>query len=62
MENGYVERYNGKLRDELLDREIFYNLREAQVLIEDWCRHYNTQRPHSPLDQGPLAPKATMIL
>jgi putative transposase len=48
-ENGYCEAFNGKLRDELLDREVFYSLREARVLIEAWRRHYNTSRPHSAL-------------
>ena len=48
-ENGYVESFNGKLRDELLDREIFYTLLEAKVLIERWRQHYNTIRPHSAL-------------
>ena len=46
-ENGYVESFNGKLRDELLDREIFYTLLEARVLIERWREHYNRVRPHS---------------
>ncbi len=46
-ENGYVEPFNGKLRDELLDREIFYTLTEAKILIERWRREYNTVRPHS---------------
>ena len=46
-ENGYVESFNGKLRDELLDREIFYTLTEAKILIERWRREYNTVRPHS---------------
>ena len=46
-ENGYVESFNGKLRDELLNVEIFNSLREAQVLIETWRRHYNAVRPHS---------------
>ena len=46
-ENGYVESFNGKLRDELLDREIFYTVTEAQILIERWRREYNTIRPHS---------------
>ena len=45
-ENGYVESFNGKLRDELLDREIFYTLTAAQILIERWRRQYNTVRPH----------------
>ncbi len=48
-ENGYVESFNGKLRDELLDREIFYTLLEAKVLIERWRAHYNGFRPHSAL-------------
>jgi transposase InsO family protein len=46
-ENGYCESPSGKLRDELLDREIFFTLHEARVLIERWRRHYNTERPHS---------------
>ncbi len=46
-ENGYVESFNGKLRDELLDREIFYTLTEARIVIERWRREYNTVRPHS---------------
>ena len=45
--------HNGKVRDELLDRELFYNPREAQVLIEDWRTHYNTQRSHSTLGYRP---------
>ena len=56
-ENGYCERFNARFRDELLDREIFYNLREAQILIEQWRRHYNTKRPHSALDYRPPAPE-----
>ena len=57
-ENGYCESLNGKLRDELLDREVFHSLREAQVLIEAWRRHYNTVRPHSALGYRPPAPEA----
>ena len=56
-ENGYVESFNGKLRDELLDREIFYTLEEAKVLIEMWRKHYNTVRPHSSLGYRPPAPE-----
>ena len=56
-ENGYVESFNGKLRDELLNSEIFYTLKEAQVLIEAWRRHYNTIRPHSSLGYRPPAPE-----
>ena len=51
------EEINGKLRDELLNGEIFYTLREAQVLIEAWRRHYNTIRPHSALNYRPPAPE-----
>ena len=59
-ENGYSESFNGKLRDELLEREIFYSLREAEVLIERWRRHYNTIRPHSALGYRPPAPEAVL--
>jgi len=55
-ENGYCESFNSKLRDELLNREIFYSLKEAQILIERWRMHYNTQRPHSSLGYKPPAP------
>ncbi len=61
-ENGYCESFNGKLRDECLNREIFYTLREAQVLIEQWRSFYNTERPHSSLGYRPPAPKATLPL
>jgi putative transposase len=57
-ENGYVESFNGKLRDELLNREIFDTLLEAKVLIERWRREYNTIRPHSALGYRPPAPEA----
>ena len=56
-ENGYNESFNGRLRDELLDRELFYTLHEAQVLIERWRVHYNTKRPHSSLGYKPPAPQ-----
>jgi transposase InsO family protein len=59
-ENGYNESFNGKLRDELLDREIFYTLQEAQVLIERWRVHYNTKRPHSALGYRPPAPQTIL--
>jgi putative transposase len=55
-ENGYVESFNGKLRDEVLNREIFYSLKEAKVLIEQWRNEYNTIRPHSSLNYLPPAP------
>jgi putative transposase len=57
-ENGYCESFNGKFSDELLDREIFYTPREAQVLIERWRKKYNTFRPHSSLNHRPPAPEA----
>jgi putative transposase len=56
-ENGYCESFNGKLRDELLNGEIFYSLKEAQVIIERWRHHYNTIRPHSSLGYRPPAPQ-----
>ena len=59
-ENGYCESFNGKLRDEFLAREIFYTLKEAQVLIEWWRRHYNRLRPHSSLGYRPPAPAAIL--
>jgi len=57
-ENGFCESFNGKLRNELLNGEIFYTLREAQVLIEQWRQHYNRVRPHSALGYRPPAPEA----
>jgi len=57
-ENGYVESFNGKLRDELLARETFTTLTEARILIERWRREYNTVRPHSALGYRPPAPEA----
>lgn len=56
-ENGYVESFNGKLRDELLNREVFYTLTEAEVLIARWRHEYNTRRPHSSLGYRPPAPE-----
>ncbi len=56
-ENGYCESFNGKLRDECLNGEIFYSLREAQVVIEHWRIEYNTHRPHSALGYRPPAPQ-----
>jgi len=57
-ENGYIESFNGKLRNELLSIEIFDTLLEAQVLVEDWRKHYNHLRPHSALGYKPPAPEA----
>jgi transposase InsO family protein len=61
-ENGYIESFNGKLRDELLDREIFDTLLEAKVLIERWRVEYKTVRPHSSLGYRPPAPEARLLL
>jgi len=60
-ENGYIESFNGKMRDELLNGEIFYTLKEARVLIEIWRKEYNTIRPHSALGYRPPVPEAIMV-
>lgn len=57
-ENGYNESFNGKLRDECLNTELFYTLREAQVIIENWRREFNAIRPHSSLGYRPPAPES----
>jgi len=59
-ENGYNESFNSKLRDEILNMEIFYTLKEAKVLIERWRHHYNTVRPHSSLGYRPPAPETIL--
>jgi transposase InsO family protein len=59
-ENGYVESFNGKLRDELLNREVFDTLLEAKALIEDWRKEYNHVRPHSSLGYRPPAPQTIL--
>jgi transposase InsO family protein len=59
-ENGYNESFNGRLRDELLNGELFYSLKEAQIIIEQWRQHYNHVRPHSSLGYKPPAPKAVI--
>ena len=56
-DNGYIESFNARLRDELLNGEIFYTLREAQFVIESWRRHYNTIRPHASIGYKPPAPE-----
>jgi putative transposase len=56
-ENGYIESFNARLRDELLDGEIFYTLKEAQIVIESWRRHYNGVRPHASLGYRAPAPE-----
>ena len=60
-ENGYIESFNGKMRDELLNREIFTTLVEAKVLINQWKEEYNQVRPHSSLGYRPPAPEAILV-
>jgi len=57
-ENGYCESFNARFRDELLDGETFYSLKEAQILIEQWRKHYNTKRPNSALGYRPPVPES----
>ena len=57
-ENGYIESFNARMRDELLDGEIFYTLKEARIIIEQWRQHYLTVRPHSALNYKPPAPES----
>jgi putative transposase len=59
-ENGYCESFNAKLRDELLNGEVFYTLKEACVVIERWRKDYNTIRPHSSLGYHPPAPQVVI--
>jgi putative transposase len=59
-ENGYIESFNARLRDELLDGEVFYSLREAEIVIESWRRHDNTVRPHGSLGYKPPAPEVLL--
>ena len=61
-ENGYIESFNGKFRDELLNREIFTTLIEAKILIEEWRKEYNQLRPHSALGYRPPAPVTALAL
>jgi len=61
-ENGYIESFNGKMRDELLNREIFTTLQEAKVLIEQWRKEYNQVRPHSARNNRPPAPEAILTM
>jgi transposase InsO family protein len=60
-ENGYIESFNGKMRDELLNGEIFYTLKEARIIIEMWRKEYNTIRPHSALGYRPPVPETIMV-
>jgi putative transposase len=61
-ENGYNESFNGELRDELLNRELFYSLAEARYLIQAWRQHFNQVRPYSALGYRPPAPVAILPL
>lgn len=61
-ENGYCESFNARLRDEFLNGEVFYSLRKAEILVEQWRRHYNTRRPHSALGYRPPAPETFVPL
>ena len=56
-ENGFIESFNARLRDELLNGEIFYSLAEARIVVERWRRHYNAKRPHASLGYKPPAPE-----
>ena len=60
-ENGYIESVNARLHDELLNGEIFYTLKEAQILVESWRRHYNAVRPHTGLGYRPPAPETIVM-
>jgi putative transposase len=60
-ENGYIESFNGKMRDELLNRELFTTLTEAKVLIAEWRKEHNQVRPHSSRGYKPPAPEAIML-
>jgi transposase InsO family protein len=61
-ENGYCESFNGRLRDELLNGEVFYTLQEARILIEEWRREYNEIRPHGSLGYRPPAPQTRTLI
>ncbi len=60
-ENGFVESFNGKMRDELLNREMFYTIKEAKVIIEQWRQYYNTERPHSSLNYNAPVPQSYLL-
>lgn len=60
-ENGYLESFNGKMRDELLNRELFTNLKEAKILIANYRQEYNTFRPHSALGYRPPVPESVLV-
>ena len=61
-ENGYCESFNARLRNEFLNREVFYTLKEAKIIIEQWRKHYNTKRPHSALGCRPPAPESIIAM
>jgi transposase InsO family protein len=61
-ENGYCESFNARMRDELLSGEVFYTLKEAKIIIENWRQHYNTKRPYSALGYKPPAPETIVPL
>lgn len=61
QQNGYIERFNGSMRDELLNREVFHSLTEARVVIADWVWHYNHERPHSGLEMKTPAAYAAYV-
>ena len=60
--NGYCVSFNARFRDELLNGKIFYTLKEAQIIIEKWRKHYNTKRPHSALGYRPPAPETIVSM
>jgi len=60
-DNGFIESFNGRMRDELLNGEIFFTLKEAEILIEMWRKEYNTVRPHSALGYRPPVQAAIMV-
>jgi transposase InsO family protein len=60
-ENGYGESFNGKMREQLLNGELFYTLKEAQIIIERWRMHYNTVRPHRSLGGQPPVPETVRL-
>jgi putative transposase len=62
MKNGFIESFNTRLWDELRNGESFYSLREAQIVIEQWRKHYNTKRPYSALGYRPPAPESIILL
>ena len=62
MGNRYCESFNARFRDEMLNGEVFYSLKEAQIVIEEWRKHYNIKRPHSALGYRPPAPETIVLM